>query len=460
MQQSGQGAGAVFRKLLKAYTSRQEAGSADLRGIVRRFCSDQRGGVAVIAGVSFIPLIMIVGLGVEVTHWTVVKAELQRTVDLAALAGAKEYLVAANFENTVNAAANLAELNDRALGGASRTWDPTSKLLTVNRISAQVMDGLRNQNGKAVKVVASQAVPLMLTKVMGATLPVTITATGWAEVLAAAVQPCLLALDSNGTGVSVQGNVTLNLTGCSVRSNATISTGGNSANMSAAGFYAAGTITGSGYTGDLFPNDGTVSDPYATYSPVTDALNKLNPGHGTPFRENNSGSTQLSPSQAPDGWPGWTHIKGTVTLASGIYYVNGNISLEGQGRLTGIGVTIIMSGILSMDGGSTINLSASKTGAETGGAIKGIVFAGNSTERSTFYGNTAPSLTGVVYYPKGALDFGGTAGGGSTGCLEVVAKSVTLKGNPSLAAVCQDYGTLPISRDGSTGATPTASLVR
>ncbi len=450
----------MFRKLLKAYTSYQEAGSADLRGAVRRFCSDQRGGVAVIAGVSFIPLIMIVGMAVEVTQWTVVKAELQRTVDLAALAGAKEYLVAANIEDTANAAANLAELNDGTLGGTSRTWDATSKLLTVNRISAQVMDGVRNPNNKAVKVVASQAVSLMLTQVMGARLPVTIAATGWAEVLAIAVQPCLLALDSDGTGVSAQGDVALSLTGCSVRSNAAISIGGNSASLSATGFYAASTITGSGYTGDLFPNDGTVRDPYATYSPVTNALNRLNPGHGTNFREDNSGNTRLSPSQAPDGWSGWRNIKGTVTLASGIYYVNGNISLEGQGKLTGTGVTIIMSGTLSMQGGSIIDLSAAKAVAETGGAIKGIVFAGNSTDSSQFYGNTAPSLTGVVYYPKGALDFGGTAGGGSTGCLEVIAKSITLKGNPSLAAVCKDYGTLPISKDGSTDTTPTAVLIR
>jgi len=54
---------------------------------------------------------MVAGMGIEITHWTVVKLELQRTADVASLAGAMEYALASNAQDAANEAANVAELN-------------------------------------------------------------------------------------------------------------------------------------------------------------------------------------------------------------------------------------------------------------------------------------------------------------------------------------------------------------
>lgn len=389
-------------------------------------------------------LIMAVGIGVEVTHWTVVKLELQRTADVAALAGAEEYALASNAQNAANAAADLAELNGAA-GAATRSWNAGSQTLTDGQVSVQVAAGVRNSKNIGVAATITQTVPLALTQMMSSLSSVTIAASGWAEV-AANVQPCILALDPKGGGVTGQGNPNLVLTGCSVRSNASISTGG-SASMSAPAFYANGSITGGGISGALHPNDGTIPDPYATNAAVQGAFGKLVPNAGTSFSDKPKDIDVLTPGT----YSGWD-IKGTVSLLPGIYYVNGPISLGAQASVSGAGVTIVTSGALSMNGGAALNVSASQTGSTTG-AIPGVVFAGNSTAANSFLGNTSPSLTGVVYFPNSDLDFGGTAQGGTTGCLEVIAKSVTLKGNASMASNCSAYGTLPFSSDTSIPAT-------
>lgn len=164
---------------------------------------------------------------------------------------------------------------------------------------------------------------------------------------------------------------------------------------------------------------------------------------------------------SPGTWTEWDFHK-NVILKPGIYYVNGSISLGAQASLSGTGVTIVTSGALSMHGGAIMTLSAAlapvnANDAITGGAIPGIVFAGNSTATSVFRGNTSPSLTGVVYYPNGKLDFGGTAQGGSRGCLEIIAASVEMGGSSTMSSRCSDYGALRFS---SGGGPATVALVR
>lgn len=385
-------------------------------------------------------LIMMAGMGIEVNHWTVVKQELQRTADLAALAGAAEYGVTFDSRDAANVAANLAELNGMT-GATVRIWSPSNRTLTDNRITVQVGPGVRDSTKTGVSVAVTQTVPLAFTKVMSSLTSMTIGATGWAQ--AASVQPCILALSANGSGINGQGNPSLNLINCSARSNASIGAGG-SATMSAPDFYANGSINGSGITGTLHPNDGTVPDPYANDPAIQNAFANLSPGQGASFsvKPNNTGTL------SPGTYSSWS-IKGAATLQPGIYYVNGDISLGAQGSLSGNGVTIVTSGALSMQGGATLAISAAALGS-TSGAIPGVVFAGTSTSSASFLGNTTTNaMTGVVYYPNGDLAFGGTAAGASSGCLEVIARSVTMKGNSTLAAKCATYGALSFGSDNS-----------
>lgn len=443
----------MLQRLIRACVHCCVSGPDGLRNTFWQFQKDQRGGVAVIAGISFVPLVMVMVAGIEVNHWTTVKAEVQRTADLAALAGATEYLSTGDAQMSVNAAADLAELNDAA-GGTTRTWNPTAQLLSDNQITAQITAGAPNSENKRFMVTVRQSVPLLFTGIMGSTAPVTINATGWAEA-GGSVQPCVFAIASGGAGIKAQGSVSVNLTGCSMRSNASISAGG-SAILSASAFYAGGAIPPNGIVvnpsgGPVVPNNGTIADPYASYTPVQNAISRIKPSGISAFDDQARNSQPPSPNTS---WTSWD-IKGTVRLNPGIYYVYGPISLGAQGSLTGTGVTIVTSNTISMTGGSTVTLSAAKPADAVNGAIPGVVFIGTSSESSTFGGNTRTTLTGVVYNPNGDLDFGGTSGGGSEGCLKVVAKSVIFHGNPSLASKCEAYGVKVFANE-----TKTAVLIR
>ena len=444
----------LFQKPHRVGGCRSNAG-AGFRGVARKLKSDQRGSVVVVTALVIPVLVMSAGMGVEVSHWAMVKLELQRTADIAALAGATDYEITKDARSAANAAASVAELNGAA-GSTSRTWNESTQLLRDNQITAQVRTGVRQDLDTALEVTVSQPVTLLLTRIMSSSQSVTVSATGWAE-LRTSVQPCVLALKSGG--ITFQGSVDVKLTGCSMRSNGSISQTGNAANVSASAFYADGSID-SRVTGTRHEYAGTITDPYLTHSGVQTALGRLvsSPtGNGNGNGKGKGKSQDDAPS--PDNetlssgtWPTW-NIKGKLSLNPGIYYVNGDISLGGQAELTGTGVTIVTSGTLSMHGGASITLSAALKptnpgDAVEGGAIPGVVFVGNSASTSVFRGNTSPALTGVVYYPNGALDFGGTAQVGSPGCLEVIAASVELKGNSSMEANCARYGALPFSSGG------------
>jgi Flp pilus assembly protein TadG len=428
----------LVREILRGATQAPLSARSKTRGLLIDRCA----GIALATGISAPALVMTVGMAVEVGRWTVTKGELQRAADQAAIAGANQYYAGLVAQTAANAAASVAELNGGS-GGASRSWNGTTQTLTDNLITVVVGPGLRNASNIGIQVTVARSVPLVLTQLLGADLNLTISASAWSELSKA--QPCILALSQSSSGVTTQGNPNLSMTGCTVRSNSTISTGG-SATMTAASFWARTTITGSGYTGTQHPNSGIVPDPYASDSAIKTALAQLSPGSGSSF-SNKPNTTNSLTTGTYSGWD----VKGRLNLNAGIYYVNGNISLGSQAILSGSGVTIVASGALYMSGGATINLSAATTANDTNGAIPGIVLAGNSTASSSFGGNTGSTISGVVYYPNGPLSFYGTPQAGSTGCLEVIASSISLGGNSSLASNCGGYGALTFGDAGPLG---------
>lgn len=339
--------------------------------VANRLRRDLRGGIATITALVFTVILMCIGLSIDVSNWSLVKQELQRTVDLAAFAGAAGFSTSNDAKGAANIAANLAELNG-ATGSTTRTWTASTMILSDGQVTVQVSKGIKNSKNTAFQVTITQPAPVTFAKLFKSADTITVGATGWAETQVN-VQPCVFAIDSAGAGVSAVGNASLAVSGCSVRSNASIATVGN-ASLSAQAFYANGLITGSETGGPLVPNDGTISDPYSSYSPVQTALNKLLPGYGPSFSNNPKDSNSLTPGT----WSSWD-IKGTVTLGAGIFYINGPISIGAQGSLSGTGVTIVTSGPLVMRGGASLMLAAAKTVDAAYGAIAGVVFAGNST---------------------------------------------------------------------------------
>ena len=400
---------------------------------------DRRGSVALMTAVMLPVLVMSLALGIEITYWSVAKLELQRIADVAAWAGAAQYVRTASASGATGAAADVAEING-IQNATVRTWTAATQTTTDNMATAQIVTGPRNAADTAVKVTVQRSIAKTFSRIFPSLQSaVTISATAVAEITPTGAQPCVLALKGDATGITtaiditVGGNASLTTTGCSLRSDGGISTNGG-ATITASGIYAGGSISGSGLCCGLYPNSGQSPDPYASNAAVQNALALLSAGQGT--------AVSLSPHATqtinPGTYSGWD-IKGTLNLNPGIYYVNGDITTGSQGLIAGSGVTIVSSGILNSSGGSSMNLSAATTGS-IGSAIPGVLFADKSAGTMAFVGNSTFAVTGLLYLPNADLKFAGTSNSGSNGFTEVIAGTVTLVGTSNVSANCSNFG--------------------
>jgi hypothetical protein len=82
-------------------------------------------------------------------------------------------------------------------------------------------------------------------------------------------------------------------------------------------------------------------------------------------------------------------------------------------------------------------------GATSG--IPGIVLAGSGASSFDIGGGSNVKLTGVVYFPKAALTVSGGVAAGSSGCLELIANTVTLTGGSTFGSACSTYGATSFS---------------
>jgi hypothetical protein len=428
--------------------------SALLKWRPKRF-PGKRGSVAILVAFSAPVLIGAIALGIEVSGWTAAEQQLQRTADAAAIAAALTYINGSSVQVAATEGAYLAEING-AVGKSPPQWDGAS-VITDNMITISKVKGVVNTSDVAFQAIIRKAVPFLLSGIALKGPGKTLSATAVAEIgiTSTGAQPCLFTTGGDvngvttGTDVTISGSVNLNMNNCSIRSDAGVSLSG-SINITAAAIYASGAITQSGsVTLNNTPKYSGVpqmADPFANWSPVQNALSNAACSGGTAVNINGSGDTTLQPSC----YSGITVSgSGSITLASGIYYVNGGINLSGSITMTGSDVTIISTGTFVSSGSVAITLTAPKDGTTAG-----IAYASTSSNGSSFSGSQAMSFSGLVYYPKGILSFSGSAAEGSSGCAEVVAQSVSLSGSVNLAANCSSYGLKPY------GSLPTATLVQ
>jgi hypothetical protein len=139
-------------------------------------------------------------------------------------------------------------------------------------------------------------------------------------------------------------------------------------------------------------------------------------------------------------------LKGTVNFAPGLYYVDGGaISISSQARVTGSGVTFILTSstassdpgsvaTVDINGGATVQLTAT-----TSGTYAGVLFyqdrRANNTKGNTINGNASSTLQGAIYIPSQAVDFSGGSGM-RTECVQIVSRRVTFNGNNRIVNEC------------------------
>jgi hypothetical protein len=295
-------------------------------------------------------------------------------------------------------------------------------------------------NARAVRVVLRTQMNLPFSNyIMGG--PVTIPAEATASLVANG-QFCALSLENqNATGITLWGSSTVNL-GCGMATNSVSSTAvaaGGSSTITASPIAAVGGVPASNnYTA------GTQLIPYSV--PQPDPFGALANPSGFSGNLNGNVNSNQTRTLNPGTYRGMD-LKGNVTLNPGVYYVDaGDFSVGSQARVTGTGVTIVLTsstaasnpnsiGQVKMNGGAQVNLTAPASGTYKGLLIYQDRRAPMSNQVNKVNGNSSSVIQGAIYMPGQEVEFTGTTGM-NTNCMQLVARRISFSGNSSISNVC------------------------
>jgi Flp pilus assembly protein TadG len=437
---------------------------------------DRRGVVAVVVGLAAPVLVMAVGIGVEVSRWSVAKVELQRIADAAALAGAFDDLHQSTQvpQTAAQAAARLAQINGIA-ASTSPKWTAATNVLSDNQITVTVIPSWQNTGNPAVQVTVSRSLPLYLAHIFTTATSQTVSATAVAALQSTTTgMACLLALQGDLNGlttsqdVSASNGVHVGTQDCALRSDAGINlTGGASVdgNVIAAGQVAISNGASVTPPFTATSNAGQVADPFIGDAAVQSALQAAADASGP--NPNCTGAGQPACSLSPGNFTGISVSNGaTLTLQPGLYTVKGAVNFGGGTvNIMPGGVTIVSSGSVSISNGVSVNGFAAATPGSTGaanGAIPGVLLATSAagSNAAAFSGGASFVFSGVMYVPNGTLSISNGVSTGSPGCAEAVAYDVNLTGGANFASgnCSQSFGSSLPTIPGQT--TTTAVLVQ
>ncbi len=420
----------------------------------------QRASVALLVAIAAPALLLALGLGIEASGWTSAETEVQRTADMAALAGALAYNNSANPQVAATEAAYTAEING-GLGGASRTWAASSNTLSDGQVTVQMTNGIRNSADKAFVATIQTTVPLFFSAIALKATSLTLTATAYAEIKSNP-PACIVALQPGGTGVTLSGGTTVNSGTCGVASNSTVSVPCGTSIVTATLDYNSAAAP-SEPCGGVTPPSGTpkvdivkmaTADPLSTNAGVAAAFAQLTSvagltgpaqpavptGHDVVFGYSTSSTqaqlagTGCTGAFASGTWtvacpPGGTYQFGAISVAGGInlqfatggggsptntYNFSGAIDLTGSAANFGPGSYTVAGGIYT-GGGTTTTFS---TGSYTVGAgtvsCNGASYSICNTGNSLSFGAANFAISGGIYNGGGATLNLGTGSGANS----------------------------------------------
>lgn len=350
----------------------------------RRFGADLRGGVAVAFALAAIPVIGVVGLGVDYTRATNARTALQANLDMAVLAGLR------------------AEGDHEA--AAQRAFDAAQRGPVDSRAFTLGADG-------ALHGRASLRVDTTMAGLLGFD---EIRIGAEAEAFrAASTRVCLLLLDQTASQtLLVNGNTSVRAPACEVHvrtraSTAAIFNGGSVFDVARV------CLAGPGYIANGRPQIGPVEtrcnaaqDTIAGTLPAPDP--KPCTHRNAIFNGGGSGPTRLQPGV----YCGNTTFNGNhdIVLEAGLYEIrDGSFIVNGNSSLTGTGVTFHLANeraLLQLNGQARTRLSA-----PTSGNLAGVLIYEPTgiAQRSpiTINGGTGQKLEGLLYLPSRNVTFNG-----------------------------------------------------
>lgn len=394
-----------------------------LKTFVQNFSTNERGNVLILMGLSMPLLVGLAGLGTDTVQWTLMKQQLQRSADSAALNGA--YAKAQSDSVNANANRDLTKTLDGFTGvGITIENAPTA--------------GSFAGNPRAVKVILSYSRALPFSSMFLATPPV-IKVEAVASVLNNG-DYCVIALeDTNDNGVTFSGNSTVDL-GCGVATNSSGSsaiTAIGSTLVTASPVAAVGNVPASSNYGSgtqLIPYSIPQRDPFAYLTDPSADLPAVCSGNSLTVGSNQN--LTISPGCFTN-----IDVRGTLTMSPGTYYIKGgDFETNAQSKITANGVTIVLTGggtsigQVKMNGGADIDMSA-----PTSGPYRNVLFYKDrdapASFNDVFNGGASGSFLGAIYMPSQTVTLNGNSTF-TTDCLQIVSRKVVMTGNTTITNDC------------------------
>ena len=411
-------------------------------GLLRKLLKDRRGNVLAIAAAALPLVIGCAGLATDTIQWTLWKRQLQRAAESAAIAGVYEREVeSGGTTNTSRAVCHDISLNLHTWMALQGTSPCTGSTGSYSSLSFPA-DTTYATNQVTVVLKIQQALPF--SSMFISTAPV-ITASATGASISAGGDACVEALEpTSATGISNNGNATVNAPTCILYSDSPASnsaSAGGSSLVTAKAIAAVGGIQQSNNWSvqQYIPYSPPLADPFASVTPdptqmhCTSATLDNNTNWNSLGTTNCFASISLSPNK-------------TINVPNnfGPIYVNGgNVDLKGTFNCTGCTIVLTNSSTASNATIGTFSSNAQASNnitAPTSGTFKGIAVyqdrraTGNT---DTINGGSNNVVQGAVYFPKDVLRINGTGNAVSL-CAMWVAKDVTFIGTSTISISSPD----------------------
>lgn len=398
---------------------------------LRKLWKNKRGNALVIAGAALPLVVGSAGLASDTIQWVLLKRQLQRAADSAAIAG----VYAKVLGNDQTAAITTDLTKNQNSGYSLQSGYP------------QITNPTITNTTNAVRVVLQVTQPLHFSGLFISSSPA-IQASATAATVATGVY-CVVSLENtSATGITATGNSNIDL-GCgmitdSTSLNAAIATGSSS--VHATPIAAVGDIQDSSHwnSAELLPFTVAESDPFAGVNvpPFTGCQ-----GNSNKLQVNASSSYNHSTDTGIVCFSDMT-LNGNVTLGSATYIIDsGDLSIGSQAHVSCSGCTFVLTnsssgvsgvqiGNVNINGGAQLNL----TPPTTGNFANILMYqdrraTSGSSQTNQINGNSSSLMTGALYFPTRILDINGTSGLNFS-CAQFVARTVNFSGNGSITNTC------------------------
>lgn len=368
--------------------------------LLKRLWRDRRGNALIIAGAALPVVVGGAGLATDTIQWAMWKRELQRAADSAAFAGV--YAKAQDNDGvTAEQAVNNDLTKNNTTGIALLSGYPQITYPTGSGFTDAVRVELRIRKALGFSSLFISTAPTITTSATAA--------------LVDEGEYCVVGLAPQGSAIIIGGSANVDM-GCGAISNSWDATDSVGVNGNAHNFIAEPVAAAGGISSTVNGSPNVLSYQIPMTDPFAGISTEI-PSGETCTNYNHASKTNPDGSKVPGCYNSFNPASGgpntTVTLSPGTYYLNNtDLSLSGQTRLVGEGVTIILTGTdpgsVSMAGNSSLDLTAPTSGPY---ANMVLIQAPNADvgNNNVINGDNNTLLDGAVYFPSGDLTLTGSS---------------------------------------------------